>query len=170
MPRRLGDDPLSRARKGTAKAAAAAEATASAPLPPDSGGQLAMRQPGTQSESTDELTPSPRSYNDVFFQRRAEGNDPVLASRPRQDAGKAPGTREISEISEIPEIRETAAVPRVEPDRGVAAIVDAVHEAKEETAHPPVASQAPNKSEDQAEPVREKNGGILKRLFGKFVK
>lgn len=129
-----------------------------------------MRQPGTQSESTDELTPSPRSYNDVFFQRRAEGNDPVLASRPRQDAGKAPGTREISEISEIPEIRETAAVPRVEPDRGVAAIVDAVHEAKEETAHPPVASQAPNKSEDQAEPVREKNGGILKRLFGKFVK
>lgn len=170
MPRRLGDDPLSRAKKGTAKAAVAAEATATAPLPPDSGGQPALCQPGMQSESTGEVTPSPRSYNDVFFQRRAEGNDPVLASKPRQDAGKASGTQEISEISEIPEIRETAAVPRVEPDRGAATIVGAVPEVKEETAHPPAVSQAPNRSEDQPEPVREKNSGILKRLFGKFVK
>jgi hypothetical protein len=123
-----------------------------------------------RSESTGEVTPSSRSYNDVFFQRRAEGDVPVLASKPGQDAGKTPGTREISEISEIPEIRETATVPRFEPDRGVAAIVDAVPEVKEETAHPSATSQAPNKSEDQPEPVREKNSGFLKRLLGRLVK
>lgn len=170
MPRRLGDDPLNRARKGTAKAAAAAEAAASTPLPPDAKGQPAMCQPEMPSESSGEVTPSARSYNDVFFQRRVEGNVPVLASKPGQDAGKSPGTREISEISEIPEIRETAAAPRFEPDRGVAVIVDAVPEVMEEKAHPSAASQAPNKSEDQPEPVREKNGGFLKRLLGRLVK
>jgi hypothetical protein len=170
LPRRLGDDPLSRARNGTAKATVAAKAIASAPLPPDSGGQLAMCQSGMQSESTGEVTPSPKSYNDVFFQRRVEGNDSMLARKPEQDTGKAPGTREISEISEIPEIRETVAVPRAEPDRSVTTIMDVVREVKEESAHPPAASQAPNQSEDQPEPVREKNGGFLKRLFGKFVK
>jgi hypothetical protein len=170
LPKRLGDDPLSRARKGTAEVPVAAEATASAPLPPDSGGQPAKNQPGMRSESAGEVTPSPRSYNDVFFQRRAEGGDPVLASKLGQGAGEAPRTQEISEISEIPEIRETAAVPRVEPDRGAATIAGAVPEVKEETTHRPAASQAPNKSGDQPELVREKNGGILKRLFGKFVK
>jgi hypothetical protein len=94
----------------------------------------------------------------------------VLASEPPQDARKAPGTREISEISEIPEIREAAAAPRVEPDRGVAASVDAVPEVKEETAHPPAASQSPSQSEDRLEPAREKSGGFLKRLFGRFAK
>ena len=169
MPRRLGDDPLSRARKGTAKAAAAAEAQASASLPPDSGGQRAMRQHEVGSEPTGEVAPT-RSYNDVFFQRRAEENGSALASEPGQDGGKTPGNREISEISEIPEIRETAAVPRVEPNRGVAAIVGAVPEVKEETAHPPAASQAPNQSEGQPEPLQEKKGGFLKRLFGRLVK
>ena len=92
MPRRLGDDPLARAK-------AAQPDTLVAPV-------------GEGGASASEVQRSSRaSYNDVFFQRRAEEERP-----PRAAEGTAPReVPEISEISEIPEIREAAAAAPVEP-------------------------------------------------------
>jgi hypothetical protein len=182
LPRRLGDDPLARAK-------------ASAPVAPVPGGQGGMAQPGIRSSSR-------ASYNDVFFQRRTAGDDQAITGRPQQQV-EARSAPEISEISEIPEIREVAALPEVRTDQGVAAIagaerepegaqvvevqpasaavaienteavgpsvpvgdlasqVDAVPAAKEGRAGAPVA---------QLEPEPQNGGGFLKRLFGRFGK
>ena len=84
MPRRLGDDPLARAK------AAAAEA------------QVAI----VTASGSSARTSTRGAYNDVFFRRRGEAaatSAPAVVERP-----------EISEISEIPEMREAAAAPVVE--------------------------------------------------------
>jgi hypothetical protein len=145
LPRRLGDDPLVRA-----KAALAAD---SASVP-----QVAVQS-------------SRSSYNDVFFQRRGEDADNAIASRVEQTR-ESP---EITEISEIPEIREVAAAPAFQVDAAAASVeAKAAPEAapvpavvtieKAEQVAPVVNAQsAPAQSE-------EKSGGFLKRLFGRFGK
>ncbi|HEV2390333.1 MAG TPA: hypothetical protein VGS04_06365, partial [Nitrososphaerales archaeon] len=92
MSRRLGDDPLTRARSERAKAAAASPSIAMVPE-----GQEGAAHVGTQSASR-------ASYNDVFFQRR--GGD--IAAQPVTSASAAESP-EISEISQLPEIRDAAA-------------------------------------------------------------
>ena len=169
MSRRLGDDPLTRARNARIKAA---QATA-----PDSG-------LGT-------LSTAHASYNDVFFQRRAEGiaRQGAVARAPQEKS-------EISEISEIPEIREVAAAPPVQADLHVTAEVEAAPEVRpapqvsfieevvatlngtvtipaapavnDEPARLPAVSQAPGGSSGEAKPEAQKSGGFFKRLFGKF--
>gem|GEM_PF-6887930 len=94
MSRRLGDDPLTRARSERAKATAG-----SAPVVVGSAGQDGTAQVGIQPASR-------ASYNDVFFQRRGEDTAPQQAAANAPGASEAP---EISEISQIPEIREAAA-------------------------------------------------------------
>lgn len=192
MPRRLGDDPLTRARKGKARAPKVAEALASAVVVPDS------------------AIPSRSSSNDVFFQRRAEEQEPTVPGR-QQEVRETPETDVISEISEIPALREAAAAPPVQSDGNAAAVEEASQapEIAQEAEAPPVpevaspevgrpiepevapvaeaatqaesvpdgrtepsdplpAPQAPDQRDDQPQP--EKGGGFFKRLFGRFGK
>jgi hypothetical protein len=190
LPRRLGDDPLTRARAERAKAA---EASASVAV--ESGVQQQAAQVGVQASSR-------ASYNDVFFQRRGEGGPSQQTAQPR-----APEAPEITEISEIPEIREAAAasvsrspievppgarteavvppaaevaqaapvsiieevVARLDANAAIAAPAAATSlQVKEEPASPSTASQAPSSAAEQPEP--QKGGGFFKRLFGKFGK
>lgn len=182
MSKRLGDDPLIRARDARAKAEQAMTAVTA-----DSEGQVTSK-PAFRSSSRS-------SYNDVFFKRRAEANAPQQAA----DITEAP---EISEISELPEIREVAAAPslqsetRASVNAGAAgplvtevlqvpsvsiiaevvaklnasavttsAPVDAVHEVTPGPVGLPT-SQAPNVSND----APQKSGGFFKRIFGRFGK
>jgi hypothetical protein len=165
LSRRLGDDPLNRARTERAKT------QGEAPVPSDLAGQAtAVVQVPAKSRA---------SYNDVFFQRRgAGGPQPPVA-------GSAPDAPEITEISEIPEIHEAAAastgqsgmeVTHVESaEPVVAAQVSIVEEAvSKPNAVAPAEEQpaailaaAPQAPEAGA-PEPEKTGGFFKRLFGKF--
>jgi hypothetical protein len=178
LPRRLGDDPLKRAR---------AAGAASVALEP--GSSQGSAQVGVQA--------SHASYNDVFFQRRGDGSE-VQETEAR--APEAPEAPEISEISEIPEIREVPTVvssPAPEeatPEAGTeAAVVQdaevaqapgvsiieevvarlnasspaAVTAATEQPASPQVAAQAPPESADASKAEPQK-GGFFKRLFGKL--
>jgi len=178
LSRRLGDDPLTRARSERAKAA-----EGSATVAVGSGGQEGTAQVGIQASSR-------ASYNDVFFQRRGDAIAPPQATA---DVGGAPEAPEISEISEIPEIREAAATsgslatfdatpaaeatssaPQVAQAPSVSIIEEVVarlnaaapSQAKEEPS-PPTASQAPANGSDEPIPEPQK-GGFFKRLFGKF--
>jgi hypothetical protein len=174
LPRRLGDDPLIRA-----KAAQGPATGASASGDP---------QPAVQS--------SPRSsYNDVFFQRRAEGTSPAIVGKSQQasEAAIANERAEISEISEIPEIREMAAAPVVRADSvvapiemkvapqatesaevgAVAAVVTVESASPNESGSPIQASASHAEAAAKDAPTsqgEEKSGGFLKRLFGRFGK
>jgi hypothetical protein len=192
LSRRLGDDPLTRARGKRAKAA-----EGSTPIVVDSGGEEGAAQVGIH-------TASRSSYNDVFFQRRGEG---VASPQVAAEVPVAPEVPEISEISEIPEIREAAAasgsrsvfdvsagvktgseaaqgtqiasapsVPTIEETSaksraeisGSASIVGPVAEAIGEPASIPAVSQVPPHGDDASKPGPQKSGGFFKRLFGKF--
>jgi hypothetical protein len=166
LSRRLGDDPLNRARSERAKAAQAAAPVAS--------------EGASQAKTVVEVKPSARaSYNDVFFQRRESGTP----AQPVADS--APEAPEISEISEIPEIREATAVAASQggfdaghaPSPGpevAAAQVSAVEEvvvkpnAVPAAPAPERAPVAPEASEGVSAPEPQKTGGFFKRLFGKF--
>jgi hypothetical protein len=191
LSRRLGDDPLTRARSERAKATAG-----SAPIVIGSGEQDGTAQVGIQSASR-------ASYNDVFFQRRGEDIAPLQAAANAPGAPEAP---EISEISQIPEIREAAAAsgslatfdatpdskatsfspqdaqvvraPTVSiveevvaklngADTGTASTAVTPPQGKEEPS-PPTAPQGPANGSDQSNPEPQKSGGFFKRLFGKF--
>jgi len=154
LPRRLGDDPLARA-----KAALAADSAGGAP-------QVAVQS-------------SRSSYNDVFFQRRSEGASPALAGRV-EPTRESP---EISEISEIPEIREVAAAPAIRADVAVTSFEDKAAPQETtvpavvtvEKAEPvvPAVSEAPtSQTPAPSSPAQgeQKGGGFLKRLFGRFGK
>jgi hypothetical protein len=190
LPRRLGDDPLTRARDEKARTARASASAAS-----DSGGQGTAHIVKSSSRA---------SYNNVFFERRAEGTSPQ--QRQVEDV-RAPEVPEISEISEIPEIREVAAAapvvagPSLQADPEIAAEVNGRPEGAQENVLPAapvslieevveksngtaawtdavkdvtggeparlqVSSQAPEISSEA--PAPQKSGGFFKRLFGKF--
>jgi hypothetical protein len=184
LSRRLGDDPLTRAKAKRAKAAEGPTLAA-----PDSGGP----QQGTTQV---EIQTAPRaSYNDVFFQRRGEGSAPPQATVATPGATEV---AEISEISEIPEIREVATASgnrsafdaievaqdtQVAPAQTVSIeeatpksnveVVGAIStegaspELNGEPARLPASSQAPA-SGAESKPEPQKSGGFFKRLFGKF--
>lgn len=191
MSRRLGDDPLTRARSERAKATAE-----SATIVVGSEGQDGTARVATHSASR-------ASYNDVFFQRRGGDNatERAAADAPAADAP------EISEISQIPEIREAAAAASVslatfdatvdsKPTSLAAQDVQAVpaptfsiveesaakpNGAEADTApaavapsqmteelRPPVTFQDQPIGKDGSDPEPQKSGGFFKRLFGKF--
>jgi hypothetical protein len=181
LPRRLGDDPLTRARAEKGKAAGASTSAA-----PEPGAQQGPAQAGVQTFA---------SYNDVFFQRRGGSSDFEQTAEARSP--EAPERPEISEISEIPEIREVgtasgsqAAVEVAAEARTGAATTEvaqaphistteeavpslnatppaAITEANEEPATQEAAAPAPSSGPDG--PVAEpQKGGFFKRLFGKF--
>ncbi len=178
MSRRLGDDPLARARDARAKTAQASS----------------LVVPGLTGDApqANVLAASRAPYdNDVFFRRRGEAGE-IAEGR----ADKA--VTEISEISEIPEIREVAAsqsnlpaqAPMAEestssdfvkttevdapPKATTTEEVMAAHDAPVEEASHPAAAVAALAEEGQASLQAAegqgpaKSGGFLKRFFGKF--
>jgi hypothetical protein len=177
LSRRLGDDPLTRARAGRAKAAEGSATVAG------SGGQEGTAQVGIQTSSR-------ASFNDVFFQRRGDAVAPPQATA---ETGGAPEVPEISEISELPEIRDAAAtsgslapfdvtaaaeaassapqVAQAQPasitEEVVARLNAAAPSQAKEEPSPATASQLPANGSDEPIPEPQK-GGFFKRLFGKF--
>jgi hypothetical protein len=99
---RLGEDPLTRARKKRGTATKTALTSTS---------EIA----GETSAAEAAPAPSRSSFNDVFFQRKsleAEGSATVKTGSLSGQADDAhQPSPEISEISEIPEIRELATAP-----------------------------------------------------------
>ena len=164
MPRRLGDDPLRRAK--------------SARTP-----TITTSHDGVGTEAAS----SHFSYNDVFFRRRGEAiNESAPAKTAPNDAP------EITEISQIPEIREAAATPATEapiPTQTLE-VVDAPAEGLEPTAQAEpipltspvlmamteaaptaaasVATEPSTPAPVEGAPRPQKSGGFLKRLLGKF--
>lgn len=157
MSRRLGDDPLNRARSERAKAAQAA-------------GSAASDLAGQGTTVVEVKTPSRASYNDVFFQRR-EAGAPQLPV-----ADSAPEAPEITEISEIPEIHEAAAASTSHAGMEVAPVAIAEPEVSAtpqisivEEAGSKLNAAAPAEEQTAAAvPDSQKTGGFFKRLFGKF--
>jgi hypothetical protein len=149
LSRRLGDDPLTRARDERARSQ-----------------PTAVLETGAAQRSS-------ASYNEVFFERRSREEEEVapVVSEP------AP---EISEISELPEMREVETVPAVEPQTAhistIAEVVAQLNAAapvaiQPETAPAPAvtlasttAAETPAGSDAEA----TQGGGFFKRLFGKF--
>jgi hypothetical protein len=87
LPRRLGDDPLARAKNATAVKAARA----------------------MQTGEEGQVTLPAASYNDVFFERKPAD------AQVKPAVESAPEVPEISEVSELPQIREAAAAPDAQP-------------------------------------------------------
>lgn len=159
MPRRLGDDPLSRARSGQ----------------PASTGQKVLQEPRS-------------SYNDVFFQRRAPDEAPAQPE-PETEAAEISEISEIPEIREAaaqaaaPAIgAPTAPVELTPPGEPVEPAPASAETEPAAAASSSPDAQAPNDAPAdttgarpgaEAPPVdrpgeEEQRGGLLKRIFGKF--
>jgi hypothetical protein len=115
LPSRLGDDPLARAGRGTARLAGETDLTVSA-SGLDSFGGSAPTQPEAQPDSNAAVAAIRRSFNDVFFLRRGEEGAAQPMSQLEHEVDQPLETEEISEVSEIPEIREVATAPIVGPE------------------------------------------------------
>jgi hypothetical protein len=111
LSRRLGEDPLTRARKkkGSAKT------MSSTSLPPATNPSIpsVTVTPDTTSPVDVPQVSTRASYNDVFFQRKSPVDDAAVAAvNPEPittaEEARASSSTEISEINEIPEIRELA--------------------------------------------------------------
>jgi len=170
MPRRLGDDPLSR-KKSSFKAEGDPSALPASPV-------------------------QQTSHNDVFFRRRTEGPQPTPEGTPgqqRPSLGEGTNVDERPEITEVSDIMRTASVAKstqgAEQLARPAPVGEPAHPPAEEPVEtigqtPPVISEpvpalepshqateepaAPTSSQPQPEP--KKNEGFLKRLFGRLGK
>jgi hypothetical protein len=156
LSRRLGDDPLARAKAAAANADGA------------STGRQTTRG----------------AYNEVFFRRRGDEADPLEAAV--IDTIDGPEITEISEIPEIREVETTPIVEQgstsatrfveaptiseevtFQPSFVFAAADKTDSVSVGATAAEPVAPQA---NTDESQPSPDKESGFFKRLFGKFGK
>jgi len=169
MPRRLGDDPLSRKRPSSAKDAISA-------------------RPGPPTQQT--------SHNDVFFRRRTENSQPIPEGAPAKQLstlGDATNVDEKPEITEVADIMRTAQVAMSTQGAGELAapvhldepVSPPVERPVEEIAQTPPTLSAPDVPSEPPRPVAEeptapasgqpeaqpqKSEGFFKRLFGRFGK
>jgi len=169
MPRRLGDDPLSRKRSPSAKDKDASS-----------------DRPGFSTQHT--------SHNDVFFRRRIEGPQPKPddASGVESSLGEGMSVEERPEITEVSDIMRTATAAKITQGADQLAMPvpmdESVHQAEgpvestEQT--PPTVPEplpsfepSPPDTEEpaapiskQLEPEPQKSEGFLKRIFGRFGK
>jgi len=165
MPRRLGDDPLSRKRSTSAK-----------------GNDTLSAQPGFPMQQT--------SHNDVFFRRKIEGPQPKPdgASEEESSPWEATNIDEKPEISEVADIMRTAkaaestqgaeqlASPMLMGEPAIAPAEEPVE--KTDDAPPTESQPAPSfgppppgiPASSQSGPQPQKSEGLLKRLFGRFGK
>ncbi len=174
MPRGLGEDPLTRQRKSGKRSAAQSASAVVA----DSG--------APREQMVDATSSRPASYNDVFFRNRSEGaaaasgsgagliqdgqtmspsavaQQPVSeveASRSPEGApAESPTTAFAAPPAEVP----TSEIPSVQQDAPAAFLV----------ASPPDAAPSPPPAPENADSANRgpQQGGLFKRLFGKFRK
>jgi hypothetical protein len=168
MPRRLGDDPLSRKKSPSSK-------------------ERDAPSPGLHAQQA--------SHNDVFFQRRIEGPNQKLGETPviESSPGETTSSDEKPEITEVSDIVRTAKaaestqgaelLSRPMPmDESVQPLAEEPVEDIEQT--PPRVSEHVTSFEppspatqgqaapvsSQSEPQPQKGEGFFKRLFGRFGK
>jgi hypothetical protein len=168
MPRRLGDDPLSRKKPLSAKDATSA-------------------RPGPATQQT--------SHNDVFFRRRVEGPQPIPEGAPGEKSSlvEPASVDEKPEISEVVDIVRTATAlmstegaerlvtpvpmnesvhPEVEEPDVMTEQVPSMASEPDASPEllPPVAEEPAAAPSSQPETQPEKSEGFFKRLFGRFGK
>ena len=167
MPRRLGDDPLSRKRSTSTKDAPSARSG---------------------------LAAQPTSHNDVFFQRRTETPQPKLEGIPDKQSsfGEAVNAGERPEITEVADLVRTAQVAKSTQGAeqlSVPAPIESISSFAEEpivrteqspstlsesVANPepptPATEEPVVAPSSQPEEQPQKSEGFFKRLFGRFGK
>jgi len=170
MPRRLGDDPLSR-KKPSFKA---------------EGDPSAL--PALPAQQT--------SHNDVFFRRRTEGPQPKPEGTPSQQRpslGEGTNVEERPEITEVSDIMRTSSAakstqgaeqlampapvgepahpPAEEPVETIEQTAPTISEhVRASEPSPPVTEEQAAPTSSQPEPEPKKNEGFFKRLFGRLGK
>jgi len=171
MPRRLGDDPLSRKRSPSAKENDAPSA-----------------RPGFPTQQA--------SHNDVFFRRRTEALQLTSDGAPVQQPsglGEARNSDEKPEITEVADLVRTAQAakstqgaeqlaravpidesthnPAEEPTDTIEQTPPNVSEPVVSFESPPPLTEVPGApSSSQVEPEPQKSIGFFKRLFGRIGK
>jgi hypothetical protein len=138
LPRRLGDDPLARAKNAAAVQAARAMQT---------------------GEGFPMLAPR-GSHNDVFFETRTSEAPPA----PDVGSSEAP---EISEVSSLPQVRDAPAGQRPASSASTAPPRSYLEElvSNLNSAQPASALASEAKPDGQAQ--RSGGGGLFRRLFGR---
>lgn len=149
MPRRLGDDPLARAKNARAI-------------------QAARAQSGTSVLASG-------SHNDVFFQKRADLVDTVVVT---PEPLMAPEISEISQLPEIREASTMPIVDVVQPDQPdqpsrPPSFVEEPRTDSSQPTPPSAPSALASAPTPPAEPADQPGseagkGGLLKRLLGKL--
>jgi len=171
MPRRLGDDPLSRKKSPSTKENDAPSA-----------------RPGFSTQQA--------SHNDVFFRRRTEGLQLISNGAPDQQPpslGEARNSDEKPEITEVADIVRTAQAAKSTQGAELLArpapIDESTHNPVEEPAEiieqtppsisepivsfespPPITEGPAAPTSSPAEPDPHKSKGFFKRLFGRLGK
>lgn len=162
MPKRLGDDPLSRQRKTGREKPAASDAPFLNPAPASRDEQQA--QSLTREETTPEASASPRRsppYNDVFFQRRSEE---------RSELSPATANTISSSVAEPLPQQTTAAELRI-ASIGVPPADSPQPQSKKDSAPPEVPpAEIPVVAGEEANPSQQKTGdrGFFRRIFGRL--
>lgn len=183
MPRGLGEDPLSRQRKGSKRFAAQ---SASASHSSQSASAVATEQGPPQGAVVDASSSRPASYNDVFFRKRSEGAAVASGSGASQEPSDLTVSPSAAAQQPVPGV-EASALPESEPAEAMSAAPAApsvpiaapeahhvqqdaqfsapVVQSTEAAANPPPADE----KADGGNPTPQQ-GGLLKRIFGKFRK
>jgi hypothetical protein len=185
MPRGLGEDPLTRKRKASRQAASRFAADGTVPGP--SGLSSAPQYPLQGGTALNSLPPRPSAHNDVFFRKRSESGpapaNPVPVPEPEAHATSEPAVappvvvEPVAPEPALPRPIEVAPAiappPTEEPKMAVSEFAPQESAPKEElvAAQPtaPAAAAPALPPATHAEPAPQE-GGILKRLFGRFRK
>ena len=154
MPRGLGDDPLSRAKKGNGADLATGSENFVSAFPPN--GPLIQETEARAVAAADLHI----RYNDIFFQRRVEESTKLeveLISSPQQLSPPS----EVSSANEA--VRPAAIVETTSPPEAAVASAEQV-----DLVSP--AGQEVVQSGQQIQIEPQKTHGFFKRLFGRFGK
>ena len=180
MPRGLGDDPLSRQRKSTRGRNRTFEVVVSpTQITADSPEEAMSGQSIMQSQNLGEgAPPSDSSYNDVFFQRRADEDEPIVeVGTPlvAEPANKEPGESVPAATPVLTETAASSAVETAPPLSSPVPTVDASLPEKTEGAIVDSEGFLDERNFERHDDVQTvetsaQDTGFFKRIFGRFRK
>ncbi len=185
MPRGLGEDPLTRRRK--ASRLAVSQFAAGGPVPGSSGLVSPSQSPAQGGAAVDVFSSRPTAHNDVFFRKRSESGPTSISPPPVQEAVEpaisepALATASIAEpVVAEPSIPDSIeAVPAISSPTFEEAAQSVSEPAPQAPLTPEEVAPAKSVAPDLAATERSapahgepapQEGGILKRLFGRFHK
>ena len=178
MPRGLGDDPLSRQRKGSgngrranARAPSSSTIDAGSPDNPSSGRAIIDDQDVAEVSIA---SPQSASYNDVFFQRRQESNLGGGHTSPL-DVIAQPTMSSLTEAVVVSESAlVTISVTPIVPVQALSADSPEPHKGMDSEMAESVSileeSDAGQQGEAQSSHLEVHDSGFFQRIFGKFRK